>query len=166
MSLILSIFAYVLTSLFRLHMVELLFVSRLLEQTLAYELCLGAVFPGTRILIWQRTAISTLTSPHGKNVRLHLPQTRRNSYIRSVHPELHFVTHIPQTVHGEQLVAQLFRCIPEKSWLFKYGRIPMSFILADWVWRVGFFFWPVLSPRSCFFSRGPPHRPRPWSDVN
>ena len=35
-------------------------------------------------------------------------------------------------------MAQLFRCIPEKSWLFKYGRIPMSFILADWVWRVGF----------------------------
>jgi mitochondrial transcription factor 1 len=54
-----------------------------------------------------------------------------------VHPELHFVTHIPQTISGEQLVAQLFRCIPEKSWLFKHGRIPMSFILADWVWRVG-----------------------------
>ncbi|KAI0283623.1 S-adenosyl-L-methionine-dependent methyltransferase [Russula aff. rugulosa BPL654] len=52
-----------------------------------------------------------------------------------LHPELHFVSHIPQTIHGEQLVAQLFRCIPEKSWLFKYGRIPMSFILADWVWR-------------------------------
>ncbi|KAI0305536.1 S-adenosyl-L-methionine-dependent methyltransferase [Multifurca ochricompacta] len=52
-----------------------------------------------------------------------------------LHPELHFVTHIPQTIPGEQLVAQLFRCIPEKSWLFKYGRIPMSFILADWVWR-------------------------------
>jgi len=53
----------------------------------------------------------------------------------NVHPELHFVTHIPQTIPGEQLVAQLFRCIPEKSWLFKYGRVPMSFILADWVWR-------------------------------
>ncbi|KAI9461235.1 S-adenosyl-L-methionine-dependent methyltransferase [Lactarius psammicola] len=52
-----------------------------------------------------------------------------------IHPELHFVTHIPQTIPGEQLVAQLFRCIPEKSWLFKYGRVPMSFILADWVWR-------------------------------
>ena len=54
----------------------------------------------------------------------------------AVHPELHFVTHIPQTILGEQLVAQLFRCIPEKSWMFKYGRVPMSFILADWVWRV------------------------------
>jgi transcription factor 1 len=65
----------------------------------------------------------------------------KHSYTRLVHPELHFVTHIPQTVHGEQLVAQLFRCIPEKSWLFKYGRIPMSFVLTDWVWRVGFSFW-------------------------
>ncbi|KAH9994962.1 S-adenosyl-L-methionine-dependent methyltransferase [Russula compacta] len=53
----------------------------------------------------------------------------------NLHPELHFVTHIPQTILGEQLVAQLFRCIPEKSWLFKHGRIPMSFVLADWVWR-------------------------------
>ncbi|KAI0256177.1 hypothetical protein BJV78DRAFT_443703 [Lactifluus subvellereus] len=38
----------------------------------------------------------------------------------TLHPELHFVTHIPQTIAGEQLVAQLFRCIPEKSWLFNY----------------------------------------------
>ncbi|KAN0129209.1 S-adenosyl-L-methionine-dependent methyltransferase [Lactarius tabidus] len=53
----------------------------------------------------------------------------------NLHPELHFVTHIPQTIPGEQLIAQLFRCVPEKSWLFKYGRVPMSFILADWVWR-------------------------------
>jgi hypothetical protein len=60
-------------------MVELLFISRLLEQTLAYELCLGAVSPGTRILIWQKTAISTLTSPLGTNVRLQLPQTRRDT---------------------------------------------------------------------------------------
>ena len=51
MSLILSIFAYVLAPLLRLHIVKLLFISRLLEQTLAYELCLGPVSPGTRILI-------------------------------------------------------------------------------------------------------------------
>lgn len=75
----------------------------------------------------------------------------KHSYTYSVHPELHFVTHIPQTVYGEQLVAQLFRCIPEKSWLFKYGRIPMSFILANWVWRVGFSFWPVLKSSLMFF---------------
>ena len=64
----------------------------------------------------------------------------KHSDIRAVHPELHFVTHIPQTIPGEQLVAQLFRCIPDNSWLFRYGRVPMSFLLADWVWRVGVLF--------------------------
>ncbi|KAA1471683.1 S-adenosyl-L-methionine-dependent methyltransferase [Dentipellis sp. KUC8613] len=53
----------------------------------------------------------------------------------NIHPRLHFITHIPQNIAGEQLVAQLFRNIPENSWLFKYGRIPMSFLMSDWVWR-------------------------------
>ena len=44
--------------------------------------------------------------------------------------------HTPQNVKGEQLVAQLFRNIPEKSWLFKYGRVPMSFIMGEWIWEV------------------------------
>ncbi|OJT12292.1 Mitochondrial transcription factor 1 [Trametes pubescens] len=49
-------------------------------------------------------------------------------------PNLHFVSHLPVSVKGEQLVAQLFRCIPERSWLFQYGRVPMSIILTDYVW--------------------------------
>ena len=81
-----------------------------------------------------------MTSPLGRIVRLSPRQTQQSNLTPAVHPELHFVTHIPQTIHGEQLVSQLFRCIPEKSWLFKYGRIPMSFIVADWVWRVSFSF--------------------------
>jgi transcription factor 1 len=83
----------------------------------------------------------------------------KHFYTSVVHPELHFVTHIPQTILGEQLVAQLFRCIPEKSWLFKYGRIPMSFILADWVWRVGFLF-GLFSTAAHTFQRisAPPKR--------
>jgi len=35
---------------------------------------------------------------------------------------------------GEQFVAQILRCIPEKSWLFKFGRVPVNFILSEWVW--------------------------------
>ncbi|OSD04052.1 S-adenosyl-L-methionine-dependent methyltransferase [Trametes coccinea BRFM310] len=46
-------------------------------------------------------------------------------------PNLHFVAHLPQSVKGEQLIAQLFRCIPEQSWLFQYGRVPMSFLLNN-----------------------------------
>ncbi|KAG9125757.1 Mitochondrial transcription factor 1 [Ceratobasidium sp. 392] len=38
--------------------------------------------------------------------------------------------HLPLGPVGEQLIAQLFRAIPEQSWLFKYGRVRMSWILA------------------------------------
>ncbi|KAI0779873.1 S-adenosyl-L-methionine-dependent methyltransferase [Fomes fomentarius] len=51
-------------------------------------------------------------------------------------PNLHFVAHLPHSVlKGEQLIAQLFRCIPERSWLFQYGRVPMSMILNEHVWQ-------------------------------
>ena len=106
-----------------------------------------------------------LILPHGRIVCLSSHQTGRTTHARAVHPELHFVSHIPQTIPGEQLVAQLFRCIPEKSWLFKYGRIPMSFILADWVWRVGLVFFTCSGHPLTLF-REFPHRPRAPSDVN
>ncbi|KAI0330161.1 S-adenosyl-L-methionine-dependent methyltransferase [Cubamyces sp. BRFM 1775] len=49
-------------------------------------------------------------------------------------PNLHFVAHLPHNVKGEQLIAQLFRCIPEHSWLFQYGRTPMSILLSEYVY--------------------------------
>ncbi|KAG2031593.1 S-adenosyl-L-methionine-dependent methyltransferase [Suillus americanus] len=49
-------------------------------------------------------------------------------------PYLHFISHLPMDVLGEQLLAQLLRCAPEQSWLFKHGRIPMSYLMHDWVW--------------------------------
>ncbi|KAH7914119.1 S-adenosyl-L-methionine-dependent methyltransferase [Hygrophoropsis aurantiaca] len=52
-----------------------------------------------------------------------------------VHPRLQFISHLPMSVLGEQLIAQFFRCIPEQIWLFKYGRVPMSYIMHDWVWE-------------------------------
>ncbi|KAI0046065.1 S-adenosyl-L-methionine-dependent methyltransferase [Auriscalpium vulgare] len=61
--------------------------------------------------------------------------TERLPWGNELHPNLHFITHIPQNIPGEQLVAQLLRCVPEKSWLFKHGRVPMSFILPEWLWR-------------------------------
>lgn len=90
----------------------------------------------------------------------------KHSNICAVHPELHFVTHIPQTVPGEQLVAQLFRCIPDNSWLFRYGRVPMSFLLADSVWRVGALFLLARFGRRLPLSRESLHHPRARSDVN
>lgn len=52
---------------------------------------------------------------------------------------LHFIAHIPHTVAGDQLIAQLFRCIPDRSWLFKYGRVAMSFLLDQNLWQVNQF---------------------------
>ncbi|KAI0684279.1 hypothetical protein C8T65DRAFT_702128, partial [Cerioporus squamosus] len=49
-------------------------------------------------------------------------------------PNLHFVAQLTHNIKGEQLIAQLFRCIPERSWLFKHGRVPMSILVSDWVW--------------------------------
>ncbi|KAI0793202.1 S-adenosyl-L-methionine-dependent methyltransferase [Abortiporus biennis] len=51
-----------------------------------------------------------------------------------VHPNLHFVSHLPHNIKGEQLIAQFFRMIPERLWLFKYGRVPMSLVLGEWIW--------------------------------
>lgn len=56
-------------------------------------------------------------------------------YEQGMHPQLHFVSHIPQNISGEQFVAQLFRNIPTHSWLFKYGCVPMSFIMGEWIWE-------------------------------
>ncbi|KAF8893372.1 hypothetical protein BD779DRAFT_1505842 [Infundibulicybe gibba] len=52
-----------------------------------------------------------------------------------VHPQLQFISHLPSNVTGEQLIAQLFRSIPEQQWLFQYGRVPLSFILSEYVWK-------------------------------
>ncbi|KZT71045.1 S-adenosyl-L-methionine-dependent methyltransferase [Daedalea quercina L-15889] len=51
-----------------------------------------------------------------------------------LHPNLHFISHLQRSVKGEQLIAQLFRCIPDRTWLYKFGRVPMSFVMSEWVW--------------------------------
>ncbi|KAH7108142.1 S-adenosyl-L-methionine-dependent methyltransferase [Auriculariales sp. MPI-PUGE-AT-0066] len=43
---------------------------------------------------------------------------------------LQFIANLPHSIQGEQLISQLFRTIPERTWLFKFGRIRMSFIMA------------------------------------
>jgi transcription factor 1 len=37
---------------------------------------------------------------------------------------------------GEQFAAQIFRCIPEHEWLFKFGRVPLNLILSGNLWGV------------------------------
>ncbi|EPQ57060.1 S-adenosyl-L-methionine-dependent methyltransferase [Gloeophyllum trabeum ATCC 11539] len=52
-----------------------------------------------------------------------------------VQTDLQFISHVPTNIMGEQLVAQFFRCIPDRQWLFKYGRMPMSIVLGAWMWK-------------------------------
>ncbi|KAF5348737.1 hypothetical protein D9758_006819 [Tetrapyrgos nigripes] len=52
-----------------------------------------------------------------------------------VHPKLQFVSHLPINVHGEQLVSQYLRLMPDRHWLFKYGRVKLNFLLSDYVWQ-------------------------------
>ncbi|KAG5651167.1 hypothetical protein H0H81_009631 [Sphagnurus paluster] len=54
---------------------------------------------------------------------------------QGVHPHLHFISHLPSTVTGEQLISQLLRMVPEHEWLFQWGRVPLSFILSDHVFK-------------------------------
>lgn len=54
----------------------------------------------------------------------------------AVHPHLQFISHLPLATMGEQFAAQTLRCIPDQTWLFKFGRVPVNFILSEWVWSV------------------------------
>ncbi|KAJ7346589.1 S-adenosyl-L-methionine-dependent methyltransferase [Mycena albidolilacea] len=54
---------------------------------------------------------------------------------KGVHPQLHFVSHLMSNVYGEQFISQLFRGMPDQQWLFKYGRVPMSLLMSDYIWK-------------------------------
>ena len=58
--------------------------------------------------------------------------------LHTVHPNLQFIGHIPHSIKGEQLMNQFLRCIPDKTWLFKYGRVPLNLIMGEWLWQVSF----------------------------
>jgi len=57
-------------------------------------------------------------------------------HLYTVHPSLQFISHIPLSITGEQLVNQFLRCIPDKTWLFRYGRVPLNLIMGEWLWQV------------------------------
>ncbi|PPQ90561.1 hypothetical protein CVT25_015875 [Psilocybe cyanescens] len=52
-----------------------------------------------------------------------------------VHPHLHFIMQLGGGVDGELVGAQLLRTIPDRQWLFKFGRVPMNFVLSDRMWE-------------------------------
>lgn len=54
----------------------------------------------------------------------------------SVHPTLQYISHLPSSVNGEQFISQLLRSVPERQWLFRYGRVPLNYLMSDHVWQV------------------------------
>ncbi|KAG6830796.1 hypothetical protein H0H92_014645 [Tricholoma furcatifolium] len=50
-----------------------------------------------------------------------------------VHPQLSFISHLPSTIKSEQMVSQVLRSMPEATWLFQYGRVPLNFIISDYI---------------------------------
>ena len=72
----------------------------------------------------------------GRKVFISLGSASITSHLLSVHPQLRIILHINSTVEGEQLLSQLLRAIPDRHWLFKYGRIPLNLILSSRMWDV------------------------------
>ncbi|KAJ7462266.1 S-adenosyl-L-methionine-dependent methyltransferase [Mycena galericulata] len=64
-----------------------------------------------------------------------LDHVRTIPWDQGVHPQLHFVSHLWSNVAGEQFISQLFRSMPDQQWLFKYGRVPMSVLLSEYIWK-------------------------------
>ena len=77
--------------------------------------------------------IATVPWTEGASLKVRSNQTLMSV---PVYPNLHFISHLPTATMSEQLISQFLRAIPERSWLFKYGRMPMSYILSDYVWQV------------------------------
>lgn len=98
---------------------------------------------GTRIPCWASKGGWTMSQKsHGTmEVRVTTPRFTAHvanilRHLCTVHPTLHFISHVPLSVFGEQLMNQFLRCIPDKAWLFKYGRVPLNLITGERVWQV------------------------------
>ncbi|KAF9643790.1 S-adenosyl-L-methionine-dependent methyltransferase [Thelephora ganbajun] len=62
-----------------------------------------------------------------------LDDVPRVPWDNGVHQNLQFISHIPHSITGEQLVNQFLRCIPDKTWPFKYSTLDL--IMGEWVWQ-------------------------------
>ncbi|GJE94935.1 SAM-dependent methyltransferase [Phanerochaete sordida] len=112
--------------------IEKLIILEQVEEYLEWLYPLAEADP--RVSVVPRSGYSWDTYQYIEEQGL-LDHIKKLPFEDGVHPQLHFISHIPQNIKGEQLVAQLFRNIPDRSWLFKYGRVPMSFVLGEWIWE-------------------------------
>ncbi|KAF9244873.1 S-adenosyl-L-methionine-dependent methyltransferase [Melanogaster broomeanus] len=101
------------------------------EQFLDFLRPLQEVDPRVQVLPWHAYDWNTY---HKLEVGGYLNDVPVSSWQDS-DPQLQFIAHLPTSVFGEQLIAQLVRLIPDQSWLFRYGRIPMHYVMLDRVWE-------------------------------
>ena len=58
-------------------------------------------------------------------------QITKALFILPAAPNLHWVAHIENNIAGDQLTSQILRLMPERTWLFKYGRMPLNIIMNE-----------------------------------
>ncbi|KAH0827612.1 S-adenosyl-L-methionine-dependent methyltransferase [Lanmaoa asiatica] len=92
---------------------------------------LEMIDPRVRVLPWDGYAWSTYRNLEAEG---HLRDVEASSW-QEPDPSLRFIAHLPTSIYGEQLIAQLLRLIPDRGWLFRYGRVPMNYIMHDFVWE-------------------------------
>ncbi|KAF9227446.1 S-adenosyl-L-methionine-dependent methyltransferase [Gyrodon lividus] len=87
--------------------------------------------PRVRVLPWDGYAWGTYYNLEAEG---HLNEVEVSPW-QDPNPQLQFIAHLPTSIYGEQLIAQLLRLVPDRGWLFRYGRVPMSYVMHDWVWE-------------------------------
>ncbi|KAF8552511.1 S-adenosyl-L-methionine-dependent methyltransferase [Imleria badia] len=92
---------------------------------------LQTVDPRVRVLPWDGYAWSTYRNLEAEG---HLLDVEASSW-QEPDPALRFIAHLPTSIYGEQLIAQLLRLVPDRGWLFRYGRVPMNYIMHEFVWE-------------------------------
>lgn len=120
-------------------------LSRSKWLILACKFFRGMDMRGVLIGIWkQRVICGTSKHPTGQSVCFPVLTEARLISPRSADPPLRFIAHLPTSIYGEQLIAQLLRLVPDRGWLFRYGRVSMNYVMHDFVWEVCHGGYPVM----------------------
>ncbi|KAF8902639.1 ribosomal RNA adenine dimethylase-domain-containing protein [Mucidula mucida] len=101
----------------------------------------GEYLPALTVRLFARSRRSLVVLPHSGLYWSTYDLLEEDGHLKdvlehpwdSLHPQLQWISHIPSTSHGEQLVSQLLRFIPGRQWLFKFGRVSLNMVLGSFV---------------------------------
>ncbi|KAL1748705.1 S-adenosyl-L-methionine-dependent methyltransferase [Schizophyllum fasciatum] len=66
--------------------------------------------------------------------KAHLPDDLKVDWDAGVNDRLSFICHLPMGTTGEMFFQQWVRCIPDKQWLFAFGRVPLNIVMTEELW--------------------------------